>query len=188
MPVECFAPIVDARATRLILGSMPGVASLRARQYFAHPQNAFWRIMTGVTDCAADAEYDLRVRALQAARVALWDVLQSCDRLGSLDASIRRDSEIANDFAAFFTLYPNITHVLFNGGTAEASFKRHYAALLRDPRLKFQRLPSTSPAHASTRFELKQAAWHAAMAARPSMQQLTATLASENSPSHDRSS
>ena len=166
MPVECFPPIADTRATCLILGSMPGVASLNAQQYYAHPQNAFWRIMAAVTSVAADAAYDERVRALQAARIAVWDVLQSCERPGSLDASIRRDSEIANDFAAFFALHPNITQVMFNGGTAAASFKRHSAALLRHPRLNFQRLPSTSPAHASQRFEVKQATWQTALASR----------------------
>lgn len=166
MPVECFPLIADARATCLILGSMPGIASLNARQYYAHRQNAFWRIMAGVTGVSADAAYDQRARALQGAKIAVWDVLQSCERPGSLDASIRRDSEIANDFVTFFALYPNITRVLFNGGTAAASFKRHCAALLRHPRLNFQRLPSTSAAHASQRFELKQAAWQTALASR----------------------
>ena len=161
--VHSFAPIADARATRLILGSMPGAASLLAQQYYAHPHNAFWRIMAALTGVALDAAYEERVRGLQSANLAVWDVLQSCERPGSLDASIRRDSEVANDFAAFFTQHPHITHVFFNGGAAAASFKRHCAALLHDPRLSFQRLPSTSPAHAALRFEHKLAAWHGAM-------------------------
>ncbi|MBC7709375.1 MAG: DNA-deoxyinosine glycosylase [Rhizobacter sp.] len=159
MQVESFPPIADARATRLILGSMPGRASLTAHQYYAHPHNAFWRIMTALLAVAPDAVYLARVRALHAANIAVWDVLQSCERPGSLDSSIRRDTEVANDFATFFALYPRVTRVFFNGGAAEAAFKRHCGALLGDPRLRFQRLPSTSPAHASLRFEQKLAAW-----------------------------
>ena len=162
--VQSFPPIADARATRLILGSMPGAASLAAHQYYAHPQNAFWRIMGSIFNVAPDAAYGERVRALQKAKVAVWDVLQSCERPGSLDASIRRDSEVANDFTAFFAQHPRVTQVYFNGAAAEASFKRHCAELLRDPQISFQRLPSTSPAHASLRFEQKLMVWRGAMA------------------------
>lgn len=162
--VHSFAPIADARATRLILGSMPGAASLSAHQYYAHPNNAFWRIMAAVTGALPDAAYEERVRALQNANLAVWDVLQSCERPGSLDSAIRRDSEVANDFTAFFAQHPRVTQVYFNGAAAEASFKRHCAELLRDPQISFQRLPSTSPAHASLRFEQKLMVWRGAMA------------------------
>lgn len=161
--VQSFAPIADARATRLILGSMPGVASLRANQYYAHPHNAFWRIMGSIVNVDPIAAYEERVCALQAARIAVWDVLQSCERRGSLDSSIRRDSEVVNDFDTFLAQHPHITQIFFNGSAAEASFKRHCAAQLRGPRLSFQRLPSTSPAHASLRFEQKLAAWHSSL-------------------------
>jgi len=164
MQVESFPPIADARATRLILGSMPGKASLNAQRYYAHPHNAFWRIMTVLLEVPPDAAYIARVRALQDAKLAVWDVLQSCERHGSLDSSIRRDSEVANNFATFFAQHPRITQVFFNGGAAEAGFKRHCSALLGDPRFSFQRLPSTSPAHASLRFEQKLAAWRAVVA------------------------
>jgi hypoxanthine-DNA glycosylase len=146
---------------------MPGVASLTSGQYYAHPQNAFWRIMQAALGFAPDAAYEARVRAVQQANIAVWDVLQLCERPGSLDASIRRDSEVANDFATFFARHPAISQVFFNGAAAEACFKRHCAALLRDGRYAFQRLPSTSPAHASLRFEQKQALWHQALFARP---------------------
>ena len=160
---ESFSPIADACATRLILGSMPGTASLDAQQYYAHPHNAFWRIMAAVTGAAADAAYSERVCGLQDANVAVWDVLRSCERIGSLDASIRRDSEVANDFATFFAQHPRIRQVFFNGGAAQASFKRHCALQMRDPQISFQRLPSTSPAHASLRFEQKFAVWGSAL-------------------------
>ena len=164
MHLQSFPPIADARATRLILGSMPGAASLTAQQYYAHPHNAFWRIMATLTGVSTSAAYLERVRALQDAKFAVWDVLRSCERPGSLDASIRRDTEVANDFVVFFAQHPNVTQVFFNGGAAQASFKRHCSALLCDSRLSFQRLPSTSPAHASLRFEQKLAAWRAVMA------------------------
>ena len=161
MQIEGFLPIADARATHLILGSMPGSASLTAREYYAHPYNAFWRIMTALLAVASNASYTARICAVQDAKIAVWDVLQSCERPGSLDSSIRRDSEIANDFATFFAQHPQITQVFFNGSAAEAGFKRHCRALLGNPRFSFQRLPSTSPAHASLHFEQKLAAWRA---------------------------
>ena len=163
MQVKSFPPIADARATRLILGSMPGVASLTAGQYYAHPQNAFWRIMSELIGFAPDATYVAHVQALHLAGIAMWDVLQSCERPGRLDTSILRHSEVANDFTAFFARHATVTRVFFNGGAAEASFKRHCAMLMRDPRLSFQRLPSTSPAHASLRFEQKLCAWKSAL-------------------------
>ena len=161
--VQSFAPVADARATRLILGSMPSVASLRANQYYAHPHNAFWRIMSNLVNVDPVAVYEERLRALQAAKIAVWDVLQSCERRGSLDASIRRDSEVVNDFDTFLAQHPHITRILFNGSAAQTSFKRHCAALLRNPNISFQRLPSTSPAHASLRFEQKLTAWGSAL-------------------------
>lgn len=159
-----FPPIADDRATRLILGSMPGAASLAANEYYAHRHNAFWRIMASLNGAVPDALYALRIRALQDARIALWDVLQSCERPGSLDASIVRATEVGNDFAAFFAAHPAITQVFFNGAAAAAAFKRHHPSLLRHSKLRFQPLPSTSPAHAAMRFEQKLALWRDALA------------------------
>ncbi len=161
--ITSFAPIADAQATRLILGSMPGSASLAAGEYYAHRHNAFWPIMASVNGFAPDAAYSLRVDALQRASVAVWDVLQSCERRGSLDAAIVRASEVVNDFATFFAAHPAIRQVFFNGAAAELSFKRHCASLLREPGRSFTRLPSTSPAHASLGFAQKCAAWTAAL-------------------------
>lgn len=163
MQIESFPPIIDAGATQLILGSMPGVASLAAGRYYAHPQNAFWRIMGEVLGIAADAPYGERVLALQRAGIALWDVLASCERPGSLDSAIKRDSEQANDIPGLLAMHTHIKQILFNGGAAEATFRRHHAAVLRRPDLSFVRLPSTSPAHASLRFEQKCAVWRAAL-------------------------
>ena len=157
--LQSFPPIADAKATRLILGSMPGVASLTAGQYYAHPQNAFWRIMGELLGFAPDAPYEVRVQALLRAQIAVWDVLQCCERPGSLDSSIRRDSEVANDLEAFFALHPLITEVFFNGGAAQACFVRRVAHTDRRSSLKLMRLPSTSPAYAAMRYEQKREVW-----------------------------
>ncbi len=156
--VRSFAPIADRNARVLILGSMPGERSLAARQYYAHPQNAFWRILCELLGIDRAATYAERIRALKAARIALWDVLHSCVREGSLDATI--EAETANDFAAFFSAHPSIGRVYFNGAKAEASFRRHVLPALLT-RLRYARLPSTSPAHASLPYARKLAAWRA---------------------------
>lgn len=146
----------------LILGSMPSRASLAAGRYYAHPQNAFWPIMGALLGFDPRAPYARRARALKAARIALWDVLRSCAREGSLDASI--EAETANDFGRFFRAHPRVTHVFFNGAKAEASFRRH---VLRGigAALHFRRLPSTSPAHAGLPRARKLAAWRAILGA-----------------------
>ena len=155
-----FAPIADRNARVLILGSMPGRASLEAGRYYAHRQNAFWRIASELLRIDPDASYASRVKALKSARIALWDVLHSCVRRGSLDSKIQNKSEIANDFRAFFRTHRRITHVFFNGMKAEASFRQHVLAGMEVP-LHYTRLPSSSPAHASVPFRRKLAAWRA---------------------------
>src|SRR6478672_7124744 len=123
--VHSFAPIADENAEVLILGSMPGRASLAAGQYYAHRQNAFWRILCELLQIDASSAYEERAQALKSARIALWDVLQSCTREGSLDAAIERETQIANDFRTFFARHEKIRCVCFNGATAEACFARH---------------------------------------------------------------
>jgi double-stranded uracil-DNA glycosylase len=162
--VTSFPPLIAPGATRLILGSMPGVASLTAGRYYAHPQNAFWRIMGVVAGFNAALPYAERVAALQRVGVALWDVLAACERIGSLDSAIARASEVANDLAGLLAQNSQLKHIYFNGATAEAAFRRHCPALAARPDLHFTRLPSTSPAHASLRFEEKCAQWKAALA------------------------
>ena len=159
-------PIENPSARILILGSMPGEVSLQAQQYYAHPQNAFWRILGEILGFAGDARalpYDDRLRMLIAADIALWDVLASCHRRGSLDADIAADSLRANDFNAFFANHPRIERVLFNGATAEACFRRHVIPILPANSLRLISLPSTSPANASIPYPRKLATWHAAV-------------------------
>jgi len=160
--IRSFAPIADRRARILILGSMPGVESLARGRYYAHRHNSFWPIMAALFDLDPAAPYEARVRALRARRVAVWDVLQSCVREGSLDARI--DEEVANDFAAFFAAHRAITHVFFNGAKAEASYWRHVPAAIGRT-MRYARLPSTSPAHASLSMARKLTAWRAILKA-----------------------
>jgi double-stranded uracil-DNA glycosylase len=155
--VQSFPPIVSQQSKLLILGSMPGEASLKARQYYAHPRNAFWHIMGELFGAGPSLPYQERVAILQSIGVALWDSLQACTRPGSLDASIKE--EVANDFPALFAKYPNIIHVFFNGTKAERSFVRYAKPALYEDRHIFARLPSTSPAHAAMRLESKVLAW-----------------------------
>jgi hypoxanthine-DNA glycosylase len=161
--VRSFRPIAARNAKILVLGSMPGRASLAAGQYYAHRQNAFWRIVGRLLGIDPASPYPARVRALRASRIALWDVLHSCVRPGSLDSSI--EQETANDFKAFFRRHPGIAQVFFNGAKAEASFRRHVLPAiertLRDRVISCYRLPSTSPAHASIPYARKLRAWRA---------------------------
>ena len=155
-----FAPVANRDAEVLILGSMPGVASLAAGQYYAHTHNAFWRILAELLQFRAYAD---KLRALKSARIALWDVLQACSRPGSLDAMIERDSETANDIGTFLRTHRKIQRVLFNGAKAESCFKRHVAPGLEGLAVLTMRLPSTSPAHAGMAYARKLELWRAAL-------------------------
>ena len=155
-------PVVASDCRGLILGSMPGAASLQAARYYAHPRNAFWPIAASVFGFDPGLDYAQRLQALQAAGVALWDVLQACERPGSPDADIRGDTLVANDFAAFLERHPGIVRVCFNGAKAAAMYRRHVLPGLAVP-LEYMDLPSTSPAHAAASFEHKLAAWGRAL-------------------------
>ena len=157
--VESFPPVASRNCKVLILGSMPGVISLQAGEYYAHPRNAFWPIMEALFGVARSLPYGERLQRLTASGVALWDSLQACVRPGSLDAAIR--AEVGNDFASFFATHPKITHVFFNGAKAEQAFRRHAWPAVTDSRHVFIRLPSTSPAHAGLSFKVKVEAWSA---------------------------
>ncbi len=158
--VHSFPPVSDTDARVLILGSMPGKASLMADQYYAHPRNAFWKVLSELFGVAI-SDYVSKKRLLKTHKIALWDVLKSCNRVGSLDSDIEADSMVGNDFLQFYQKHPKITHVYFNGLKAEQSYKKIVMPLLADAgvSLFYQRLPSTSPANAALGFNEKLRAW-----------------------------
>ena len=154
--IQGLAPLINADTRLLVLGSFPGVASLRAQQYYGHPQNQFWKIVT--TLLASDAvsvlalPYAARAQWLLGQGVGLWDVYAACEREGSLDANIQQAQP--NDFQSLRTRCPALVAIAHNGGE---SFK--HAKRTQGLGLPVYRLPSTSPAHAAWSFERKLTAW-----------------------------
>lgn len=155
-----FAPVAGPAATRLILGSMPGKASLEAGQYYAHPRNLFWKLIETLLDARPGLAYDDRLDLLQAHRIALWDVIAQCERDSALDSDIVEASIVVNDFATFFAQHPAIDRVFFNGAKAAQAFRKYVLPTMPEPRqLVTTRLPSTSPANAGLSAAAKLAAW-----------------------------
>lgn len=173
--VQSFAPVLGRRPRILILGSMPGRISLHHRQYYAHPQNAFWTIMAELLGGDARWDYSERLAMLKQGGVALWDVFARCVRTGSLDSAITRDSEVANEIPALLRRNSSIRLVACNGGKAHQGFVRHILPVLQvcseaqnaENRQQKQptllRLPSSSPAHARLRPEQKLRLWREAL-------------------------
>jgi len=159
-----FTPIAAKDAQILILGSMPGIKSLQEQQYYAHPRNAFWPIMANLYDFDLSLSYPARCQQLKLHNVAVWDVLKSCRRPGSLDQHIEPDSIVANDFQSFLKQHKQIKRIFFNGAKAEQVFKCHVISTLNvDQELSFQKLPSTSPAHAAKCLDEKSQVWETAL-------------------------
>lgn len=158
------APAIGKGARILVLGSMPGAESLRLQQYYAHPQNAFWRIVEEVHAIPRTLPYEARMAALNAAGVAVWDVLAECTRPGSLDAAIDVASARQNDIDALLRAHRGITRVVLNGGFAERTFRRRITLdVATARRIEVAPVPSTSPANASIPYATKLARWRAAL-------------------------
>jgi len=160
-PDRCLAAIARHDAETLVLGSLPGRRSLEMQQYYAHPQNAFWKLISAIFAVEASHSYGRRLRILTKNRIALWDVLAAAERPGSLDSSIVHASARANDFAAFFHAHPRVRRVFFNGRKAEQMYRRFVLPKLdaRFSHLRYECLPSTSPAHAGMTFAKKLGRW-----------------------------
>jgi len=153
-----FPPLAQTDARILVLGSMPGVASLDAKQYYAFPRNVFWRIMGELFDAGPELDYHSRTKVLAANHIALWDVIKTCQRSGSLDSAIASEGMISNDFGRFFARHRAITHVYFNGLKAAELFRKNVLPKLEDNHV-YLTLPSTSPANAASRYTDKLEAW-----------------------------
>jgi double-stranded uracil-DNA glycosylase len=154
-----FAAVSEPSARVLILGSLPGALSLERQQYYAKPQNVFWRIMGSVFGAGPNLPYKERLQALTEAGIALWDVCASAHRLGSLDSAIKHHA--ANDFESFFIAHPHIKLVCFNGQKAAALYRKSVHGNLPPAMqlLHLRVLPSTSPANAGLRYEEKLRQW-----------------------------
>ena len=159
--INGFNLLGNDKAQVLILGSMPSVTSLAKHQYYAHPRNAFWRIMAALFNEGKPLPYQQGQILLQAEGVAVWDVLKSCDRQGSLDADIKKNSTEVNDFVGLFKAFSQLRSIFFNGATAELLYKKQVYPFLpvEYKTLSYTKLPSTSPAYASMCYEEKLAAW-----------------------------
>jgi len=155
-----FPPAVGDSCRILVLGTMPGVESLRQQQYYAHPRNSFWKIMGDIFEFSPALPYRERLAILNRNGVGLWDTVKFCEREGSLDSDIK--SPEFNDFAALFADYPNLDKVCLNGKGAEKFF-RMYRKHHELPELEISVLPSTSPAHAAMNYAQKLELWRLAL-------------------------
>ena len=145
---------------------MPGARSLRLQQYYAHSQNSFWIIMESICGANPRTPYSEKAHRLEECGIAIWDVLQYCEREGSLDSNINSETEMPNDFEEFLHLRPNIIHIFFNGQKARNSFNKLVRPKLPQQigtRISLITLPSTSPANTHLSVEEKQAEWHKQM-------------------------
>ena len=143
---ESFPPSVDDRSAILILGSMPGIRSLTEQQYYAHPQNRFWKVMTAVCDTENlwRFDYQKKLAVLLEHNIALWDTIRSCNRAGSLDSAIT--DEQPNDINGLLKKYPGIKSIVLNGGKAFSFFQKHFPDIIKC--YPCRKMPSTSPANA----------------------------------------
>ncbi|MBU8882023.1 DNA-deoxyinosine glycosylase [Flavobacteriaceae bacterium JJC] len=151
--IASFKPIISEDSKILILGSVPGVKSLEMQQYYAHPQNQFWKIIFELFQEDFTADYSSRIEVIRKNHLALWDVIDTCERKGSLDSNIV--NEEANDIRKLLNDFPNIKAVFSNG---QKSFKNLQKILGKDCEIPVFVLPSTSPLHTIS-FEKKLTEW-----------------------------
>lgn len=163
--IHSLPPIESPQSRVLILGTMPGAESLRKQRYYAHPRNLFWPILAEILGFDANSAYEARTASLVMAGIAVWDVLQTCTREGSLDSDIDESTVLPNDFAWFFANHPHIQRIYFNGVKAEELYRKYVQPRLSVPMgVEYTRLPSTSPANAAMARGDKAMAWRAFVA------------------------
>lgn len=158
-----FPPIFGEHPNILILGSLPGIASISQQQYYAHRQNAFWRILEALFQIPANADYATRREQVKATKLAIWDVCHSAYRPGSLDSAITHNTVVANDINGLLAQHPSIKLIAFNGNAAASLFQKHIQ-LARPVATVI--LPSTSPANAGIPYATKLEKWSQILAYR----------------------
>ena len=154
---KSFAPSIDNNSKILILGSMPGVKSLKEQQYYAHPQNRFWKVMGSIFNVPNlhEYSYELKLKTLLKNNIALWDTIKSCKREGSLDSDIQ--NEIPNDIKGLLKKYPNIKTICLNGNKSYSAFKKYFPELFE--KYSCHKMPSTSPANARYSLDILMREW-----------------------------
>ena len=158
--VHSFEPVIGVDPRILILGSMPGVISLQATQYYGNPRNAFWSVLSELFGINIDCDYEQRIDQVSRLPLILWDTIKACHREGSLDSSIQKHQLVANDIVALLNRYSSVRLVVFNGAASEKYFRQLVKPDLPDENdLTFLKMPSTSPANAGSSFQQKLAAW-----------------------------
>lgn len=156
-----FPPILGAKPQVLVLGSLPSQKSLEKQEYYAHPRNAFWRIMSALV--GASGSYAERCGTLEAAGIALWDVLARSVRPGSMDADIDLATAMANPLAELVAANDSLVLVCFNGRKARQLFDRLVGVDTFSWDIELITLPSTSPAHAAMSLDVKTSHWREAL-------------------------
>lgn len=154
---KSFKPLIDNNSKILILGSMPGVKSLEEQQYYAHPQNRFWKVMGSICNepKLSELDYEIKLKILLNNNIALWDTIKSCKREGSLDSDIQ--NEKPNDIRKLLKKYPNIQTICLNGNKSYTAFKKYFPDLLE--KYNCLKMPSTSPANARYNLNLLIKEW-----------------------------
>ena len=154
--IKSFPPFVNSQTKILILGTMPGIASLEKQEYYAHKRNHFWKIMYTLLDNLPIAEiFEEKIQLLQANNIGLWDVLENCERKGSLDIHIKNQKE--NDFETLFKEFPGISKIVFNGKESHKYFLKKFGQIKG---ITYYLMPSTSPANTMS-FDNKLKIWSA---------------------------
>ena len=154
---KSFKPSIDNNSKVLILGSMPGVKSLEEQQYYAHPQNRFWKVMGSICNepKLSEHDYETKLQILLNNNIALWDTIKSCKRDGSLDSDIK--NEEPNNIRKLLKKYPNIKIICLNGNKSYSAFKKYFPDLLK--KYSCHRMPSTSPANARYSLDILIKEW-----------------------------
>lgn len=151
---KAFPPIIDFESEILILGTMPGEKSLELQEYYGNRGNQFWRLLFSLMGRELSHDYKVKINFLKEKHIALWDVLEYCEREGSLDSKIK--NEIANDFKSFYNSYPNIKHVFFSSKNAAVYYDKYVG---KSVGITYEILPSPSGANATKSFVEKLQIW-----------------------------